>query len=268
MTFHYSYSKIVLFERCKRAYKLKYIDKVEEKTESEAMLRGRKIHEDIEKGIETTETSAIFQLTGVSKETEKPAIQSRQGYKGGLVRSLVYRKEENFFLEQKEVEFAFGSDFNLVPWESDRDWFHGVVDCVKCYVSSDSTTPVFLQSFKRGIEKIEVFDWKTGKSKGDRFQMEIYLLYVSLKFPEIKDVSGYFVYSDEVKKSRPILLPDPELVKTKLRIKIKKIEENKEWGCSPNFFCKFCGYREDCEGVRNEKMEMKKIESLEELLKI
>lgn len=247
----FSHSRLTCFDRCKYQFKLKYIDQIEAtEPKPECFQRGIRIHEEIETGKETEEANNAYRLTEIARPTDRPTYSyftSRKGYKGGLLQSKIYQKKSIYAIEQKELPFAFDKQFSIVDYDSPKSIFRGVIDYLKCETDTKETTELVGLQEMEGIKRIVIYDWKTGKTTGDRFQMEIYLLYASLCYPRVRDVSGHFVYVDQDRKSKEYRLSDSSLVIKKLQGKISQILATTEFEASPGFACGFCDYKKICE---------------------
>lgn len=275
----FSHSRLSCFERCPYSFKLKYIDRIEAQEEKpECFQRGIRIHEEIETGKDTEEANNAYRLSDTARPSDRPIYSyrntnqsARKGYKGGLLQSKIYKKESVYAIEQKEVPFAFDKNFGITEYESSRVYFRGVIDYLKFETNSKETTEIVGLQGMEGIKKILVYDWKTGKKTGDRFQMEIYLLYASLCYPRVSDISGYFVYVDQDRKSKEYRVTDTSLVIKKLQGKINQIVSCTDFVPVPGYSCSFCDYKKICEytnpaaGVASESLKNVSLNSLTDL---
>jgi len=247
----FSHSRLTCFDQCPYRFKLKYIKNIEStEPKPECFQRGVRIHEEIENGKETEEANNAYRLSGISRPTETPVYSyqsTRKGYKGGLLQSRLYRKESIYAVEQKEIPFAFSKEFVVIDYESPLAYFRGVIDYLKCETNTKETTELVGLQAMEGIKQVLIYDWKTGKKTEDRFQMEIYLLYAALCYPKVKDISGYFVYVDQDRRSREYRLTDTSVVIKKLQGKINQILSCTEFVPTPGYSCAICDYKKTCE---------------------
>lgn len=166
----WSISRLKDFEKCKFAYKLKYLDKVPEperelpKGKSEfANDRGSRIHDAAEKYIRG-EGPLIPELMKFEDLFNKLV----RLYKCGQV-----EMEENWALDE---------DWEIAPWET--GWVRLKLDVL---VHIDKYSAV-------------VADWKTGKKWGNEVahaqQTQLYALITFLRYPELEEVTAELIYLD------------------------------------------------------------------------
>lgn len=168
----WSYSRLTIFEQCKRRAKLAYVDRIPEpprplppgKSEH-ANDRGTRVHEAAEVFVKD-KIELIPELQNFREEF----LALRELYTKGSV-SL-------------EGDWAYDSDWNPVAWMSDNCWVRIKLDAFV------QLTP------KHGV----VIDYKTGRLKGNEFkhmeQGQLYQLAAFLRYPDLETVDVEFWYLD------------------------------------------------------------------------
>lgn len=257
----YSYSKINAFKQCKRKYKYLYIDKAETE-QTEQQKRGLNIHSSLYK-----ENTEIEEVQKAFKLIDKPDSKTSIGiltdkYKGGILKSIIYI-HDLAILEFKEREFALNKDFKICSYEDKDYYFRGKIDYTKIFFDG---TKIMLPNFSPYdcVKYAEIYDYKTGNSNGNRYQLELYSLYLYYMYG-ITDIRGYFVYIDKDKLSRPIILFDFEKIKKQLIRDIEKIENEKDFEMCQSPLCSYCQFNDICNG--NKELKTISLEGIKNFLK-
>lgn len=210
MIFRWSLSALKLFERCKFAYKCRYITKVPDM---------RPPGGPAQRGIDTHKT---IELNLTENQPLSLDLENKWG---------------SAFSEIKQfpmlVEHRIGLDPNwqVVPWDAAE--LRMVLD---------------LKAKKPG--GYTVYDWKTGKEYEEHYeQKELYSLGVLAEHPEETTVRAVHVYLDLGKQTVREYHRDQLLARRaqwdsrakKLRGYLESADFG-QWIPEPNFFCRWCSY--------------------------
>lgn len=212
-----SYSSIKLFQNCQRAYKYKYIDKIKyKKPKSKALEHGIKIHEAISKKRKTTKQT-IYALAHTKDRNDNGDTQHEVGF--GL-------------------DFD-GTDTHIAKYD-EANFFRGIIDYLEVvWEESNILNPK--------LKEIKIVDWKTGKSSGDKAQLECYALLISNFLNCKENITGSFVYVDLEKKS-DFEIQDGILEKREKWIidSVMEIRKEKTFLPKPGWFCGWCDFEKQC----------------------
>lgn len=230
---YFSHSKLGTFNKCKRSYKYKYIDKVKVDSKDDAIhfIKGRTIHNLLENhygNSEGIDKNVSYQLSAIStndilkwNDIHKSFINSELGIaiKDSCSNSKVVATEER--LEFNDKVFTGSVDF--------------------LYITDNV---------------LNIIDWKTGKYKELPFtQLATYAYYMINKYystHKFDKVVLRYVFVEHGKTHdlemdlREFLLTF-ENVLDGIRNTINLIEIEKEWKITSNSNCRFCSYKEHCD---------------------
>ncbi len=237
---YFSVSRVKLFEKCRAAYKFKYIDKFQESV-SEPLIFGKLVHRVLELIFEWAIREEFYgmisdQVELVNQFYDQAFSESVCGY--GLYQeglSLV----RNYFKCNPRID-----SLKIIDTEKKFDLeigghrFIGYIDRID----------------KIGDDSIEVVDYKTNRVLFSEEEMEndiqvgVYIIAIRKLFPWIQNVSFSFSmlrHNVDLKTHRSEeQLSDFERY---LSITLKEIENCKEYPCSINKLCCWCGYSKYCE---------------------
>lgn len=235
-----SFSSISAFNQCPKRYWYQYIEKIE-REENEALRGGKRVHEKIALGEKDDETSFAFEH---KRKHAKVAIKE-------LLKRNLFMNQEEFFFEQEESPVAYLENFSLTGYDNPKAIYHGWVDYIRLYVDKKTLRSSILKgrepNFDDHVTRIRLIDWKTGKSKGDKRQLETYALYYFKKY-SIREIECSFVYQTmkpAIWKMKRGDVPDTQewILKN-----IKKIRSCKEFYPS-GVMCSWCGFEKKCKGL-------------------
>ena len=228
----YSYSKISTFKSCPKKFKLQYIDKIQGKLDTEALVKGRTVHYLIENShlLESDYSEEMKQNILVYPE----ALLIKKNFEKS---SLGVKYLQN--IDKPAInEYKLGLTTSLESSEYTKDsLFNGIVDyiCVKNNI-------------------LYLCDFKTGKYKEPRFQDYSQLLYYAIHFFEkyrLPKIIISFIYVEH-NLENDIELEYKYLnnYKRDLLMCIKEIED--ETAFNPNFsrLCDYCGFKDLCDSER------------------
>lgn len=202
----WSYSRYAAYTQCPLAFKLRYIDKMEEPP-SPAMARGDEVHKEV----------AAYIMNRLV-ERPKSAIQF-----GKLVDELKGLSDK--FVEQ---QWGFTRTWKPTTWFGKETWLRVILDAGVIY--EDNTA--------------DVIDHKTGKKYGTNAdQMELFGLGLMCKYTHVTQVTTRLWYLDsgdeEVKTFAAADVPG---LKAKWEAAVKPMFADTVFAPRPNEKCRFCHF--------------------------
>lgn len=217
MSFQWSLSALTLFERCKFAYKCRYVLKLPDpRPKGGPAQRGIDTHKTIEDHI-LYDHPLTFELQ---------------------------RAWGRAFTEIKKFDVQVEHKIGLTPaWVPQEDWKGSWLRMV-----------LDLKAKKPG--GYTVYDWKTGKEYPEHFdQKELYALGVLSEHPEEKSVSAVHVYLDSGRQTRREYHRDQlNARRARWDSRAQKLQgfvespDTGQWIMEPNFLCKWCAYNKANKG--------------------
>lgn len=168
----WSYSRLAVFEQCKRRAKLAYIDRIPEP--DRPLPPGKSEHAN-DRGTRVHDSGERFVRGGVE------LIPELQHFKPEFLRLRELAKEGKVSLEG---EWAVDKDWEPVAWRSTTAWARIKLDA---FVRLSKTHAV-------------VIDYKTGKKFGNEIkhaeQCQLYQLAAFLRYPELQVIDVELWYTD------------------------------------------------------------------------
>ncbi len=206
----WSYSRFTLWEQCPYKFRLQNIDKLPTQT-SEAMARGRRIHDDIAKYLKTPDTAPF--PTGFE-------------YQHGLIKEITT-------FDDKVIEEQWGFDDHWRPtgWFTkgkNATWLRNILDVGILY--DDRTA--------------ETVDWKTGKPYGSYDdQMEIFAITIFQRVKDCSHVTTRLAFVDhDHQEIGGFKREELEGLIQKWNAKVAPMFADEEFLPRPNDKCKFCDF--------------------------
>lgn len=201
-----TYSKISTFNRCRKLFHDQYI-KMAGFIRSHALERGSKIHEWI---AEMLINSALPEASiDLSEDSIRFVLNQVRDIKADAKRMYV------------ETNFALGHDLvTLVPYNSES-FLRGTFDLV----------------VEKSDGNISLIDWKSGESKPDDMQLQIYAWVLKKVYP-LKSIQSQYVCVD---KCKVINVDDRDIEDEVKRVRDEVYSED-EWKPEPGWYCSFCPY--------------------------
>lgn len=211
MTFKWSLSALTLFERCKFAYKCRYLLHLpDNRPKGGPAQRGIDTHKEIE----------MFLLHNHPLSLE---LGRKWGY--------AFTEIKNYPIEI-EHKIGLSRNWEVVPWND--AWLRMVLD-LKAHKPPSYT----------------VYDWKTGKEYPEHYeQKELYSLGVMCEDPLVKSVKAVHVYLDLGRQTQREYHRDSLNARRaqwdsraqKMEEYVKQGANHPGWIPEPNFLCRYCQY--------------------------
>lgn len=220
-TYPASFSMLDCFKKCPKNYEYKYIQKIQvNKETSEHLIIGRIVHKYLELLKEPVANSEI-EKRGI--EIAKKFIDSKMGQIflgfGGL-------NEVKFGVNTKMEESGYNDFKNTI--------YRG---CLDYYFINDNVA--------------YLIDWKTGKTKSDRFlswdQLESYTPWIFAKYPNVKKCVLSFVYvEDIVVKTKEVSREEKGIISLKILEDIFTMKSTTTFERKISDLCDWCDHKELC----------------------
>jgi len=215
----YSPSKIGCWNQCKFLFKQKYIDKVKFPfIPTKHLEKGNYIHNILDSYPKAPQNPFKFNISTKSQVSEYKELL-RSILKRDVVRDLLtqdHAKEQTFFITE-DWGFTTGYKGSIL---------NGKVD----YFNTNN-----------GIGTI--IDWKTGKFREGayRHQLEVYAIFIFLKYPSINKVNASLYYVDHDIMDNMVYTRDElQGLKDKFIDLINTIENETEFAKTPGPLCDWC----------------------------
>lgn len=240
-----SFSSMSTFFQCPLKYRYRYVDKIQGLTETEALKKGRKVHELIASRKKTKNKEADYALSLIDAETRG---RKREFLKSLKTPRLRYRDEKTKinYIESFEEKFGLTRGLKSVLFDDPRAIYRGVIDYYKI--------SFILDRFERPVSvEIEITDWKTGKPKFLKKQINSYALMLLPMFSQPK-IYGRIVNVTE-QKEKKWEITEEILKKTRETLfrELDIIHFAKKFKGKPSRLCFWCEYKDICPLYVDEK---------------
>lgn len=256
----YSYSKLELFDKCKKQYHFNYLDpeiapiKKQFVKPRDYNTRGHAVHDAITLFYHLPVKERTFtSLKKCLKESwfseldiyREPPLGKVGGFRDINHERKVYaeclRMLHSFFNIEKQDPSLF-----LVPTRTIKDSFSDYEKMIKPINDKVSISGKFDRIDKLANGNLRIVDFKTGKSKNGIFQLEFYKLLAELNFNVKVDEVSYYYLSEGKIKNVNVSENKTEEIKEKVLEKINNIENSKDFSPNPGRLCDHCNYKEIC----------------------
>lgn len=256
----YSYSKLKLFDKCKKQYYFNYLDPVIAPIKKQFIkprdykTRGQAIHGAITlfyhlpltlrsfENLKKCLYQAWFSEIDISKQ---PPLGKFGGFKNLEHERQIYRDclrlIKNFFKIEKPDSLLY-----FLPTNNIRASFEDYEKLIKPIDASSLISGKFDRVDKIENGNLNIIDFKTGREGQDYFQLEFYKLLAELNFNnKVEKVSFYYLDKKKI-KSFNVAGVDTKKIKNRVLEKINNIKNTKEFLPKPNRFCSHCDFKEIC----------------------
>lgn len=214
----YSVSKLNTYINCPKLFKFCIIDR-RTTIKNSRMARGSYIHGLLEKypDIDSVDKGEL---------SEAEAFAALLDFKN-MIKNTNLLEFLKIAIAREQV-ILFDKEFNITD-NQEIAKFKGVIDLIG-----------------KVKDRYLNLDWKTGKSKVDRFQLEMYAAWSIKKF-NLDSISSSYFYVDLNKKENFVVnKSEVELVIEKAKRIIKEIESDEKFLPKRNPNCKYCDFFNEC----------------------
>jgi len=256
-----SFSSIGCYAQCPLKYKKRYIDKLQVKIAKPEAERGKKIHKLIELSKEVDENHEFFEALEYAKKILKKAKRTN-----GTIQDLssfstfdLKIKDNRALIEKKELGFGLTVSCEPCEFDSPNALFRGFVDLVQLEISKkeiikkinkeDKEQDLFLD-LNKAVVSCSLRDWKTGKYRSGRKQLNSYAIYFFAKYPRIQEIDCQNIFVSE-KRNSPLWFckrKKAQEVWEKIKEEIQIIRSSKSFPAKKSPLCGWCDYQEGCKG--------------------
>ncbi len=261
----YSYSKLSLFDKCKKQYYFEYLDpkitqiKKQFRKPRDYKTKGQAVHGAItlfyhlplgERTFQSLKDclyEAWFSEIDIYK---KPPLGKLGGFRSIEHERKIYydalRILQNFF----ELGETNPSIFYL-PTNQIKKSFDDYKQLIKPLNEDFFLSGKFdrIDELKDG--SLRIIDFKTGRENQDQFQLNFYKLLSELNFDKVvRTVSFYYLDKGRVENFDALNI-DRKKIKDQILKKIKDIKNTKEFLPNPSGLCEYCDFLEICPAKKN-----------------
>lgn len=204
----WGWSKLDTFRQCPRKFKYQYIDKLDTGKPGPALVRGSRIHDDIDcylKGWEPDLPKEAFQWNSYINDLKvAPNLTGENG-------------------------LGFDKDWAVLP-----DWFH-------------PTTWLRAKVDARydDVDFVKIIDWKTGKYRQPSTdQLKLYAATAKSLVPTAKTIHVEMVYIDQFPKKYTAEYDEADipLIRRDFEKEAQKLYESDSWPAQPSRACRWCPF--------------------------
>lgn len=256
----YSYSKLGLFEKCKKRYHFNYLDpeiapiKKQFIKPRDYKTLGQAVHGAITLFYHLPEKERTFDnlKKGLSEAwfseiepKQKPPLGEAGGFK-----NLEHERKVYFdALKLLQNFFSLGDinpDLFYLPTRNIKDSFDDYESLITPFTGEFFISGKFDRIDKLKDGALKIIDFKTGKENQDKFQLDFYKLLAELNFAvPVKTLSFYYLGNGKIEEFNVLDIREDE-IKDKVLKKIETIEGTKEFPPEPNKLCDHCDFKEIC----------------------
>lgn len=250
-----SFSSLNTYAQCPKKYKLKYIDKREENKDTEALAHGREVHDKISKGIvDSEETQRAAAVKGQSYPSR---FSARLRYSDSFFKPVRVSQKKQGIIELTEESFSLvlDSEYSWVPSDfgDPKALFQGVIDYARIEINKEKFKDSLLEEgedlyLMDFVDKVYLYDWKTGKKRSERRQLNYYSLYFFALFPTLREVvcQNIFVTQTQVSPRWTVKREQVEEISKKLIDSVHEVNKTEHFPAKQTPLCSWCPWQEEC----------------------
>lgn len=229
--------------------------------------KGKKIHGLIEHDKGVPEDHEFFEPLKYARKILKKSKKT-----SGTIRDLssfcsfnLKLKDKKPILEKKELHFGLTPSCTPCEYADQAALFRGKIDLVQLEISKEAILKELKINKEIGPDHQDLFldlnkaviscslrDWKTGKYRSGRKQLNSYTVYFFAKYPQLQEIDCQNIFVSE-KKNSPLWVLTREksqIVWEKLKEEIKIIRRAKSFPAKKSPLCGWCDYQEGCKGYK------------------
>jgi len=239
----WSYSKLKLYQECPRAFKFRYIDKIETPA-SKISIAGKLAHRCFNLYTEYLVKHRLKTDMSIMPQIVEYVLSSANVYEDELIKEVEILADNftrGFVLNLDtfygaELKLAIDEKGNEVKWKDSNAFFRGILDRIDI-----EDNRVLVTDYKTGWEIIK-----------DKAQLETYAWMAKVVFPKIDTfhIEHYFVRYN-TKRYGELTNEDVERAKKRIIRTIKKINNDTEFLPNPSTRCSWCPYVVKCGQLAN-----------------
>ena len=232
-----SFSSLQSFQQCQRKYYFRYISKVKRVADSEAIRKGRDVHEKvaIRKRGEKEVDYALERCLSGDRQRSKVKFKRFNTHANIKIDSKKGR-----YIDFHEWGFSFNERLELSDFEDSSGIFRGIIDYY--YV----TLPEVITPESPLFKEVYIYDWKTGKPRFDRGQLNLYALALSSLYSGAEIKNHVVNTTEEIEKSWEFTPAVRKKTLLKLADLLERVDNERDFKPSPSPLCGWCDYSDIC----------------------
>lgn len=257
----YSFSKLELFDKCKKQYHFNYLDpeiapiKKQFLKPRDYNIKGSAVHGAItlfyylpEKKRTLSNLKKCLEKSWFSEKDvyKKPPLGEIGGFKDIHHERDTYKEALGLLCNFFNLEKQINPTLFYVPVETIKDSFKDYEKMIKPLDGGMSISGKFDRIDKLENGNLRVVDFKTGKNGDNFFQLEFYKLLAEANFgTKVDQVSFYCLAKGKVKNFN-VCDVDSKDISNKIVDKIKEIQGTKDFPPQKSYLCNHCDFKEIC----------------------
>jgi len=257
----FSHSKLELFGKCKQQYYFNYLDPEIAPIRKQFLkprdykTKGSAVHGAITLFYYLPEKRRNFEgLKKCLKEAWFSELDSYRRPPLGLLGGFSdigherseYRDALRMLKNFLEIESESDSSLFYNPVSTIRKSFTDYEQMIQPISKKYFISGKFDRIDDLGDGSLEVIDYKTGKTKSGKSQLELYKLLAEMNFKRPVSKVSYHYLVDGSVKSYDVSKSDRGEIKEKILTKIEKINGAKQFPPNPSRLCDHCDFKEIC----------------------
>jgi hypothetical protein len=142
----------------------------------------------------------------------------------GVVERIL-RCKANGDIVRAEAMLAVNADLKPSPWSGQNTWLRGKLDVMIIHGNS-----------------AVIFDWKTGKTREDAFELEVQALLLKCHYPTVEKISGNYIWLKNCNLGATHDLSDTDRTAASVRAQLAEAVRRglQAWPARQNPLCPWC----------------------------
>ena len=217
----YAYAKLSMYGQCAHKFKLKYIEKIKTTYDPAYLLKGKYIHERLEK-FDTPNA-----LISIASEMPPELIEECEAILCSFLETKTATELLNGSVIGKELQIAINMKLELCEYWGDDCLYRGYVDRIN-QDTEDSLT---------------LIDWKSGKVRDQGAQLKYYALWAFIKYPHINTVTAKYVFVEhDIVHKMTYQRSELNDITLGLLRRIERVEKERFFMKHRSALCGYCDY--------------------------